>query len=201
MPVRSRTVIYPFMEHYNDESRAQVARGWEQSGADQAEYARQHGISERTLRAWRRRFCPPGMPVEAARVAILHAIGRLQVILVGLDAEAACRPVDEEGRPGATQDGVAGPQGSVEVRQQNAAGVLPARQGLPDQVSPPGSGSGAGKAHARFFDWEASDPEPVKGPEPVVQPPFAAPPTKRQVPEGPVAARLPMPGMGVLVLR
>jgi transposase-like protein len=74
----------------DDQLRARVARGWTESGLSQPEYARQHGISERTLRAWRAKYCadrqPPG---EAVREAIVDAMERLQAALDVLDRAAA----------------------------------------------------------------------------------------------------------------
>lgn len=90
------------MKTIDDETRAQLAAGWEKSGLSQAEYAARNGISERALRAWRARFVPSGTPVEEARRILEHAVDKLQALLAGLEARAqtemdgaACRTAAE----------------------------------------------------------------------------------------------------------
>ena len=187
------------MTTMTDESRAAIARGWNPLAQNQAEYARQHGISERTLRTWRRRYVPTGMPVEAARDAIRQAIGKLQAILADLGAEAACRPPGEDTGP-ATSETRATPE-PVDVPAQVAAEAHPASAvptGGDVEVMPPTASSFPENGKKSFFDWEAED-EPQAAPEPVVQ---ATVPTSRPVlPVPPVQAAgpLPMPAPGALV--
>jgi transposase-like protein len=179
-----------------EETRAQVARGWEQSGLTQAEYARQHGISERTLRSLRRRYCPSGMPVEAAREAISVAIGKLQAILVDLDAEAACRSAGEEPRRAASQPEMSPARVEPLVPgAAEAAQVSDRPNGREVGVSTaPGSYPTPGKKS--FFDWEAEDE-----PEPVVEAQVPAPTAADPVPEAPTEGPLGMPGLGVPALQ
>jgi transposase-like protein len=85
------------MDNRNDELRARIARGWTESGLSQPQYAQQHGITERTLRAWRAKYCadrlPPG---EAVREAIVDAMERLRAALDVIDRVAAGAEAHDE---------------------------------------------------------------------------------------------------------
>jgi len=195
------------MKTMTDESRAAIARGWEQSSLDQTEYARQHGISERTLRSWRRRYCPPGIPLDQAREAICVAIGKLQAILLGLEAETASRPAredpepvcrqeDAEAGPAVSQDGSAIPPVAVEVRDQVAAEAQPA-SAVPTggEVGITPTASASQDDTKGFFDWEAED-EPEGAPESVVEATAPTSPSALPVPPaqavGPVCPENPV---------
>lgn len=78
------------MKTHTDELRARIARGWPDSGLSQPEYARQHGITERTLRAWRAKYCADRLPFgDGVRKAIEEALAKLQAALDAIDRAAA----------------------------------------------------------------------------------------------------------------
>jgi transcriptional regulator with XRE-family HTH domain len=110
------------MTTIDDETRARVARGWEKSGLSQAEYAARSGISERTLRGWRLRFVPSGMPAEAVRRIVEEAVQRLQALLAALDEHPAAAPLAPSAGPAAVR---------VEA---NAAATPPSECELPASV-------------------------------------------------------------------
>jgi len=75
---------------FDDAARARIARGWSSTPLDQPTYAAQHGISERTLREWARRFGAGRRPAARTRAIIESAIAQLQALRTALDAEDAC---------------------------------------------------------------------------------------------------------------
>jgi hypothetical protein len=109
------------MNMRDDQLRARVAGGWTESGLSQPEYARQHGISERTLRAWRAKHCadrlPPG---EAVREAIVEAIEKLQWALEVIDRAAAGAEAHDE-QAGSNRPCCDDP----EIHKAHAASVVP----------------------------------------------------------------------------
>lgn len=79
-----------------DRHRRKIASGWSpSSGVPQAEYCRQHGISPRTLRAWRERHAVTDTSsLIGVRREVAAAVEALQKLLYALDAAAACHPAD-----------------------------------------------------------------------------------------------------------
>jgi transposase-like protein len=78
------------MDTDRNELRARVARGWPGSGLTQAAYAKQNGISARTLRSWVSQFVPTRLPPGTeARDAMVEAIAKLQAVLDDIDRAAA----------------------------------------------------------------------------------------------------------------
>ena len=74
------------MDELTDQDRARVARGWRRSGLTQPAYAASHGITDRTLRLWLRRWAPTSLHgTEAAREICARAIEHLRALLADLD--------------------------------------------------------------------------------------------------------------------
>lgn len=81
------------MNQASDRShRFKIARGWPGSGQTQAQYAAQHGISPRTLRAWLARYSPGKPHAARAKQVIERAISELESLLMELEAEQAAPP-------------------------------------------------------------------------------------------------------------
>src|ERR1041384_1670146 len=69
-----------------DAERARIAQGWRESGLAQPVYAAQHGITDRTLRAWLVRWAPPcSGNLETARKVVRKAIERLEALAVAME--------------------------------------------------------------------------------------------------------------------
>jgi len=70
-----------------NEARAAIARKWRGSGQTQAVFAAEHGITDRTLRAWLNRWVPshPASP-EVVRELVEQVIERLRGLVVAPDA-------------------------------------------------------------------------------------------------------------------
>lgn len=112
------------MKTMTDEARAQVARGWEQSGLTQADYAAQCGISPRTLRDWLSRYAIQQPPAERVRRLIEDTIDKLLALLAALDDEVACQVAAAE--DAASEGAPAMPSGdSLNCQCSAAVGPLP----------------------------------------------------------------------------
>ncbi|WP_408628790.1 IS66 family insertion sequence element accessory protein TnpA [Anaeromyxobacter soli] len=124
-----------------DGHRARVARGWAASGLTQDAYAKQHGISARTLRAWRRRHSArqpggtadiPADSVEGLRASIQNAIDQLRGIL---DRLPPGRPPPPSAPPAAYVSTAAEPSdvcGAVPQDLLQAAATARLHEGAPE---------------------------------------------------------------------
>jgi hypothetical protein len=77
------------MKTFDDEARARIARGWEESGLDQTTYAANNGIDARTLRLWRARFVAGRQPAEQLRALLQRVRETVDGLLADVDAAAA----------------------------------------------------------------------------------------------------------------
>jgi len=71
------------MPHTREE-RAAIAAAWRASAIDQFTFAKNHGISARTLRLWLQQHPAPTPSVEEVRKVVEEAIGKLQAMLEAL---------------------------------------------------------------------------------------------------------------------
>lgn len=174
----------------DEETRAQVAWGWEASGLSQAAYAAEHGISARTLRAWRkerhtgRQRDVHAAPVDTVRGILVDAIARLQGLLASVDAEVACRSAGQVAGPAASQ--AKAPQVDQRLAEPTST-VSGQKPGGQEDAVPLPTGTRRVKKASNFWDdMEVATigSEPAKVPEPVVAAPASGPPA---------AGRLPLP--------
>jgi transposase-like protein len=70
-----------------NEARATIARKWRGSGQTQAVFAAEHGITDRTLRAWLNRWAPSHTASpEVVRELVEQTIERLRELVTNRDA-------------------------------------------------------------------------------------------------------------------
>src|SRR6267143_1205492 len=119
------------MDELTDQDRARVARGWRRSGLTQPAYAASHGITDRTLRLWLRRWAPTSLHgTEAAREICARAIEHLRALLADLDCNL------EEGVAPPPRQLDPPPPGPV-VRQPAEAGIPHGHVGHSVPATPP----------------------------------------------------------------
>jgi hypothetical protein len=73
-------------------AKTAIANGWQGSGMSQDEWARQHGISSRTLRHYLRRYRPARHWNAELEAVATHAIESLTAIVKGLASQVPVPP-------------------------------------------------------------------------------------------------------------
>jgi hypothetical protein len=108
---------------YSTQDKLEFINGWRCSGLTQDHYARDRGISPRTLRAWMQKHAVRRAGATQVRAVIVEAMGRLQALLDALDA----------GEPGRAE-----PPGHGDARCQPE--VVPSPTDRQPDASAPGDG-------------------------------------------------------------
>ena len=110
-----------------NEERAAIARKWRGSGQTQAVFATEHGITDRTLRAWLNRWAPshPASP-EVVRELVEQVIERLRGLVVASDPHSGTQVLSDDLNATTAAPTAAAPPPSSAARPVRQGDVLSA---------------------------------------------------------------------------